>query len=123
MIGNERIRPMTRTESDIKADLATLGMLTCKSRVVLEDELAEVRRVKYAEHAAKQRAEQEAHHKSIIEEYGTANLLDEAAVYAYAWQEGHSGGYSDVGIIYGQVAEVVRKNLSMAKKGKELNNE
>lgn len=112
---NERIRLM-RTEIEIKADLATLGMLTHKSRVILEDELAEARRAKYAEHAAKQRAEQETHHKAIIEEFGTANFPDEAAIYEYAWQEGHSGGYSDVAIIYGDVAEVVRKNLVVVKK-------
>lgn len=65
------------------------------------------------ERRAKSEAEHENHYMRMYEEIGEPlaglNETQHSVVYAVAWEHGHSSGYGEVEIYYGDFAEMARK--------------
>src|SRR3954463_1229791 len=73
----------------------------------------EAQRKENQERRARAEAENEAHYARMYEEIGQPlaglNAAQHGTVYAMAWEHGHSSGYGEVEIYYGDFAEMARK--------------
>lgn len=76
---------------------------------------ADVRKAEREERQAKEAAVHAAHYTRLYEDSGQPLGLNEAQhgiVYALAWEQGHSSGYAEVEMYYGEFAELARKILA-----------
>lgn len=101
------------------ADLKAQAMAARTRRLAAEREESELReaakKAEREEAQEAQRREAEEHYNRMLTEIGEPlaglNAAQHGAVYAMAWEHGHSYGFSEVESYYGDFAELARKIL------------
>lgn len=104
--------PTSGDAADIRAMQAQRDALDAQIKAAEEA----AKREKLVLARAAEEAASEAHYAKMFDEIGQplAGLNEEqhGIVYAEAWEQGHSSGYGEVEMYYGEFAEMARKLLA-----------
>lgn len=103
------------TSAELKAQAAAARETARAAKEQADALAAAAHKAGYVERIVKEAAENAAHYDRMYNEIGQPlaglNPAQHGIVYALAWQQGHSCGYSEVEGHYGEYAEMARQIL------------